>query len=175
MAELLTHVLAAFIFATVASWRFTSITPPLVIACMIGAVIPDLNRVDLILPAETITALTGLPWEWGVFHRAGGALLVAVIFALLVRGDLRIPVFAMLTVGIASHFFIDYFLWQPTGATNLMLWPFLHVTVDYQGFYRSTERWTAVLAIIGTAIILVIDRYLIASTPNESARSETPE
>ena len=81
-----------------------------------------------------------------VRNRAGGgALLIAVIFTLLVRTDVRNPVFALRRLGIASHFVIDYFLWQPTGHTNLMLWPVLDFTVGYQGFYRSTDRsiWNA--------------------------------
>ena len=111
---------------------------------MVGAVISDLNRIDLLVPADTITVLTGLPWSWGITHRADGALLIAIIFTLLVRNDLRKPVFALLCVGIASHFVIDYFRWQPTGTKNLMLWLFLDLTVDYQGFYRSSDRWASV-------------------------------
>ena len=49
--------------------------------------ISDLNRLDLVLPADTITALTGIPWTWGVTHRAGGAF----IFTLLVCNDVRSP------------------------------------------------------------------------------------
>ena len=158
MAELLTHVLAAFIIATVASWRYDWITPPLVVACMVGAAIPDLNRIELILPADTITAFTGLPWSWGITHRAGGALLIAFILTLLVRKDLRNPVFALLCVGIASHVVIDYFLWQPTGRTHLMLWPVLDLSIDYQGFYRSSDRWPAIVAAALAIVVIVLDR-----------------
>ena len=133
VADRFTHMLAAMSIAVIASWRYGWITPPLVVACMVGAAIPDLSRVDLILPADTITALIGLPWSWDVLHRAGGAILVAIIFVLLVREDLRLPVFAMLTVGIGSHFVIDYFMWQPTATTNLMRWPFLDVTAPTRG------------------------------------------
>ena len=173
MAELLTHVLAAFVLATVASWRIASIDPPLIVACMIGAAIPDLNRVELLFPAETVTALTGLPWSWGVFHRAGGALLVAIIFALLVREDFRIPVFAMLMVGIASHLVIDYFLWQPTGRTTLMLWPFLDLTLEYQGFYRSSDRWPAAVTIVLAGVTLLVDRLVIADSTDGARTTPT--
>ena len=168
MAELLTHVLAGFVIATIASWRYAWITPPLVVACMVGAAIPDLNRIDLIVPAETITALTGIPWSWGVTHRAGGALAIAFIVTLLVANQYRKPVFALLCVGIASHFVIDYFLWQPTGTTNLMLWPFLDLTVDYQGFYRSSDRWPAVVATIATGVVIGIDQFVVTGQSSES-------
>ena len=32
---------------------------------MVGAAIPDLNRLDLIIPEEIIPAVLGLPWTWG--------------------------------------------------------------------------------------------------------------
>ena len=94
-----------------------------------------------------------VPWSWGITNRAGGALLIAFIFTLLVRKDLHNPVFALLCVGIASHFIIDYFLWQPAGTTNLMLWPFADITIDYQGFYRSSDRWTAVVATAAAGLV----------------------
>lgn len=171
MAELFTHVLAGFIIATIASWRYEWITPPLVVACMVGAAIPDLNRIRLIVPADTITALTGLPWSLGITHRGGGALLIALILTLLVAKDYRKPVFALLCVGIASHLIIDYFLWQPTGTTNLMLWPFADITIDYQGFYRSSDRWTAVVSILLAGIVLGIDRFVIT---RKSSASDDP-
>ena len=70
--------------------------------------------------------------------------------------------FALLCVGIASHFVIDYLLWQPTGTANRMRWPFLDHTVDYQGFYRSTDRGPAVVASIATGIVLGIDWFVIS-------------
>ena len=69
-----------------------------------------------------------VPWSWGITNRAGGALLIAFIFTLLVRKDLHNPVFALLCVGIASHVVIDYVLWQPTGNTDHMRWPFPDLT-----------------------------------------------
>ena len=76
--------------------------------------------------------------------------------------------FTLLLVEIASHFVIDYFLWQPTDTTNLMLWPFLNLTVDSQGFYRSSDRWPTAVATIATGIVLGIDRFVIAGQPRES-------
>ena len=60
-----------------------------------SSAIPDLNRIDLLVPADTITALTGIHWTWGVTHRAGGALLIASIFTLLIAPDYRKRVFAL--------------------------------------------------------------------------------
>lgn len=68
----------------------------------------------------------------------------------------------MLGVGIASDFVIDYFLSQPTGATKLILWPFLDLTVDYLGVYRSSDRGPAVVTTTVIGIVLGIDRFVIA-------------
>ncbi len=67
---------------------------------MVGAAIPDRNRVVLVLPVDTITALTGLPWTWGS--------PIALIFTLLVTSHHRKPLFTLFCVGIASHVVIDY-------------------------------------------------------------------
>ena len=62
---------------------------------------------------------------------------------------------------------IDYFRWQPIGTTNLMLWPFLDLTVDYQGFYRSSDRWPAVVATILTGVVIAIDRFIVTGQSKE--------
>lgn len=175
MAELFTHVLVGFIIAVVLSWKLKWITRPMIPVAMVGAAIPDLSRIDLLIPEEAITAVTGIPWTWGVLHRAGGALLVIAIFTLLVRRDLRRPVVALLTIGVCSHFVLDYFLWQPTGETNLLLWPFLDIAVDYQGFYRSSDRWPAIVATFVAGVVLAIDRFVVANTPEDLPRPSSSE
>ena len=81
---------------------------------------------------------------------------------------MRNPIFALRCVGIASHVVIDYVLWQPTGNKDHMPWPFLDLTVVYQGFYRSSDRWTAVVATIAAGIVLGIDRFVIAGQARKS-------
>ena len=56
---------------------------------------------------------------------------------------------------------------QPTGQTNLMRWPFLDLTVDYQGFYRSSDRWPAFIATIAAGLILGIDRGVVQRARQE--------
>ena len=51
---------------------------------------------------------------------------------------------------------------------NRMRWPVLDLTVDYQGFYRSSDRWSAVVATIATGIVIGIDRFVIAGQSRES-------
>ena len=53
-----------------------------------------------------------------------------------------------------------------------MLWPFLDLTLDYQGFYRSSDRWTAVVATIFAGIVLVIDRFVMAKESKDGSLRE---
>lgn len=168
MADLYTHILAGFIIGMVAYWRVEWISRPMVAAAVVGAAIPDLNRLELVLPAGAIEAATGLTWSWGIFHRAGGVILVVGILTMLVPRRYMRPVFLLLLLGAASHFFIDYFLWQPSGTTNLMLWPFADVHLDYQGVYRSSHRWPAALATVLALAVIIIDRYYV-DKPNSVA------
>ena len=48
-----------------------------------------------------------------------------------------------------------------------MLWPFADITIDYQGFYRSSDRWPAVVATITASIVIGIDRFVIAGQSRE--------
>ena len=98
---------------------------------------------------------------------AGAALPIVRILTLFVAAEHRKPVFTLRCVGITSHFVIDYFLWQPTGTTNRMRWPILDLTVDYQGFYRSSDRWPAVVATITAGIVLGIDRFVVTGQSRE--------
>ena len=182
VAELFTHVLAGLCLALVASWRYEWVTPPLVVACMVGAAIPDLNRIMSFSRAETITAITGLPWSWAITHRAGGALRIALMFTLLVRktwqtrvrpvlcrhclarrdrllplaadgpNEQHTPAAVPVVVPLVGSR-------ESPGTSNLMLWPFLDLSLDYPGFYRSTDRWTAAVALVVTGVVITVDRY----------------
>lgn len=174
MAELFTHVLAGFVLAVVLSWRVDWITPPLIAAAMVGAAVPDLNRMELLLPESTMEAMLGVPWSWVVFHRAGGALMVCLLITLLVPRAHMKGVFTLLVLGAASHLVIDYFLWQPSGTTDLMLWPFLDVQIDYDGFYRSTDRWPAVVSVVSTAVVVYVDRRYMNPRPSRKESSRDP-
>lgn len=158
MADLYTHILTGFILAVVISWKLEWITRPYVGAAVVGAMIPDLSRLELVFPAASIESMTGLTWSWSVLHRAGGVLLIILLITTLVPRRHMKAVFVMVLLGVASHFTLDYMLWQPSGGTNLMLWPFADIHLDFQGFYRSYHRWPAVLATITAVAVIAIDR-----------------
>lgn len=161
MADLLTHVLVAFVLATVLSWWLGSISPAMVAAAMVGAVLPDLNRLELVLPATTVEALLGLPWTWTVLHRLGGTLAVIVLVGLAVHRDQRTMVVGMLVLGAASHYLLDALLWQADGVVAPLGWPLIDWQPAFEGWYRSMDRWPAVVATVLIVAVAVADGNII--------------
>lgn len=163
MAELLTHALTGLVLAVVLSWWVDWIDPPLIVMAMLGAILPDLNRLGLVVPSHTIEAVIGIPWSWMVLHTVGGVALVIAMIVVLVPRRLAIPVGAMLVLGASSHLALDYLLWQADGLASPLLWPITDWQLAFDGFYLSTDRWPTVIAIAVTGVVLTVDRYRASS------------
>lgn len=159
MAELFTHVVVGYILATMLSWRLSWITPPLVTVAMVGAVIPDLNRMELLISEVTIQTTLGIPFSWMSFHRVGGTLVVIAMGALLVPARLRRAVLAMALLGAGSHYLLDFFLYNPSGLASPLFWPLTGARFQIEGFYLSTDWWPAVVSTIVGVSIWYVDRH----------------
>jgi hypothetical protein len=51
---------------------------------MAGAFIPDIVKIQLILPSATVEAALGIPFSWFPIHRLGGTAIRLLIGAVLV-------------------------------------------------------------------------------------------
>ena len=151
MADLLTHVLVAYILATLCSFRYDWITPRMVTIAMMGALIPDMSRLSLLIDGERVSELLGIPFTWFGFHTVGGAFLAIFVGVVLARHEYRKRVFLLLTLGVVSHLLLDAFLYKPSGVTAPMFWPFLTNGQPIPGLYLSTDRWPAIVSVIGAA------------------------
>lgn len=149
MADLLTHVLVAYILATVLSLRIVWITPPLVTAAMIGGLLPDLNRIGLLLPASTVAAAAGVPFSWDPLGTLGGVTVTVAAAALLLPPRHRRSAVAMLVLGATVHFLLDYLLRFPSGYAHPYLWPVTGHALPGPNLYVSSDRWPAVVAVAG--------------------------
>jgi len=163
MAELFTHVLVGFILATVASWRWEWITTPMVTVTMVGAALPDLMRIDLVVPAETIEAVVGLSFSWTPVHRVGGTAVLIAVGALLAPKHLRRGVALLLVLGATSHYLLDFALYKPSGWSNTMLWPLWDTLVPVGGVYLSTDQWPAVVTAMIAGGVWIVDQKLNSS------------
>lgn len=151
MADLLTHVLVAYVLATLASIRYEWISPAHVTAAMAGAMIPDLNRLELVVPPELVESAVGIPISWTAFHTLGGSLLVVAIGVLCVPREYRRGVAAMALLGMASHHALDLLVTNPTGHTYPVLWPLSAYHPPTPGLYLSSDRWPAAVAGVAAA------------------------
>lgn len=168
MPDLLTHALVGFVVGTVLSWRDDRVTAPFVTLAMVGAVSPDLNRIELLVPAPTVETLLGVPWTWTPLHQVGGTLVVVATAAVLVHPRHRRLAVALLAVGATSHYALDFLLYKPSGLTSPMLWPFTVHRFAIEGIYVSSDRWPAVVAGVVALCVWVIDRRLAAAVEAET-------
>lgn len=168
MADLLTHVLAAYVLATVLSWRWRWITPPYVTVAMAGAIVPDLNRIELFVPAAALEATFGVPVNWNALHTLGGSLLVVSIGALLVPATHRSRVFVLAFLGVLSHLTLDLLLIRSTAQSYAVLWPLTEYRPPTIGLYLSTDQWPAAIALVVAGIVALETRRRCARDSERS-------
>lgn len=161
MPDLLTHVLVAYAAATVASWRYEWLGPPYVTVAMMGAMIPDMTKVRLLVPSYRVESLLGVPFDWFALHTAGGSVVAVLVGTLLVPSRQRRRVFVLLALGAASHHLLDLLLINPSGHSYAVLWPLTGYEPPTPGFYLSTDRWPTLTS--GALALLV--RLLDARRP----------
>lgn len=162
MAEWLTHVLIAYALFTVGSWYIDWLDKRWVAVGMIGAVIPDLSRFELFIPADVITFLLGVPFDWSVLHTLGGTLVLSVLGAMVFRTRRdQIRGFALLLSAGISHLIVDL---PQAYADGLMLsrsyaYPLPFPRVPTPGWYVSADRLVVLVAGVVAAVVLVADWY----------------
>lgn len=160
MPDLLTHVLFAYVLATLLSRRYEWITSRFVTVAMIGATIPDLTRLKLLVPATTVESTLGLPFSWSPLHQLGGAVVVCVIGATIMTPRYRRHVLFLLVLGVGSHFLLDALLYKPSGLAYPFFWPLSDTRLVVDGIYISSDRWPALVSILVAAVIWSENRYM---------------
>lgn len=162
MPDLLTHTLVGFIIGTTLSWRIDWVQRPYVTAVMVGAVVPDLVKVKLLLPSAEVAASLGLPFSWLPLHTLLGVMLTVLAIGYLVAIETD-RVRALLTVGAGalSHLILDGLLRTPTGRGGPVFWPITEYQPPTHGLYLSTDPWPAALCLGHAVLTVVIDRRLV--------------
>lgn len=152
MPELLTHALVGYVLAVALSYRYRWLTPPYVTVCMMGAFVPDLAKIRLLVPSWEVERWLGLPFDWVGLHTVGGTLVSVLIGVVLVRAVDRRRVFGLLAVGAGSHLFLDALLWFPSGRMKPVLWPLITFRPRFSGLFVSTDRWPVLVALVAAAL-----------------------
>lgn len=166
MAEWLTHILFAYVLATLLSRRYPWIIPQYKTLAMIGSFVPDLNRFELLVSEHTVEAVLGVPFSWSPLHFLSGSLVAAAIGALLVAPRYRARVFWLLALGVVSHHALDLLLISLSGHSYSVLWPLTQYAPPTPSLYLSTDRWPTVVALAVAALTWALDNRL--PSPNRS-------
>jgi uncharacterized membrane protein len=158
VADLLTHVLAAAVLATVLSRVAERITPAAVSVAMVGGLLPDLNRIELVVPASAVASVLGVPFSWDALGTVGGVAVAVSVGALLVPSRHRRTTVAMLSLGASAHFLLDYLLSFPAGYAHPYLYPLTDHALPGPNLYLSSDRWPTVVAVAVAAAVGVVTR-----------------
>lgn len=162
MAEWLTHILLAYALFTVVGWYVEWLDSKWVAVGMVGSMLPDLSRLDLLIESDQITARFGIPFEWGGLHTLGGAVVLSAIGAVLfATRQQRYRAFGLLFAGALSHIIVDLPQTYADGlmVTNLYLFPLPPWRFPTPGWYVSADRWVVVVSLAVGLAVFVVDYY----------------
>jgi len=158
MADLLTHVLAAYVVLTVASWRVERITPSWVAVGMCGGAIPDLVKVDLVLDSMTVEGALGVPFTWSPVSTLGGVGLVAGAIALAFGPRYRRRAFGFLVAGGSLSLVVDGLRVYADGRAGPWLYPVTWWRPPTPSLYVTSDPRVLVVAVAVAALVFAADR-----------------
>lgn len=162
MSEWVTHVLVAYAVFTILSWYVAWLDQKWVAVGMIGSILPDLSRLDLVIPSDVVAYFIGLDFTWDGIHTIIGILLLSMIGAFLFSDSLdQYRAFICLMLGGISHIIIDLPQRYADGRMILdsYMAPFSVPRPMTPGWYVTPNRWVAAVAIVMALLIFVADRY----------------
>lgn len=161
MADWLTHVLLAYAIFTLLGWGVEWLDGRWIAVGILGSLLPDLNRIQLLLSSETVSTTLGIAIDWEGIHTLAGMVLLSLVGALLfeARRDQRRALLALLS-GALFHLLVDVPQSYADGytLTNLYLYPLPPWRFPTPGLYVSTDRWVAVVALVVAVAVYALDR-----------------
>lgn len=159
MPDLLSHALAAYSIGMILSWRIEWLDSSYVTTIMVGALLPDLVKIKLLIPSAEMSALLGVPFSWLPLHTVTGVVLSALLLGSVVgRKTERWRVLSTACIGAVSHLVLDGLLRTPTGRGAPVFWPLSEYQPPTPGLYLSTEPWPTALFVVVALSVLYVDR-----------------
>jgi hypothetical protein len=160
MADLLTHVLVAYVLLTVTGWWVEWLGSRWVVIGMGGACLPDLQKVDILLDADTVSAVLGIPFTYSVTSTLGGVLLLAGVITLLFEQRWWRRVYALLVTGGVAHVALDGLRVWADGNASQWLFPLLpSYRPPTPSLYVTSDPAIPAIAITVSLVVFVLDRY----------------
>ncbi|MFB6301652.1 MAG: metal-dependent hydrolase [Haloferacaceae archaeon] len=157
MTDLLTHVLVAYLLATLVERRTSRLDRRHVPVVMVGALVPDVAKVHLVL-GDPVSAVAGVDASWYALQTVGGVAALVAIGAVLIGPDERRRALGLLAAGAASHMLLDVPVQRADGLSPPYLYPLTWWRVPSLDLYLSSDVWPALVAVAAVAALFIVRR-----------------
>jgi len=157
MADLLTHVLVAYVLVTVTQWRvgFPRHWVPI---AMGGAAMPDLVKVGLVIDESVVQAVLGVPFEYVPISSFGGVVVIAARITILFDREVWREVYGLLIFGGATSLVVDGLRVFADGTGGFWLYPVWVQPPTPELYVSADPRVLAV--VLSTAVVVTgVDYY----------------
>ncbi|WP_440990947.1 hypothetical protein [Haloarchaeobius baliensis] len=175
MSDLLTHVLATFVVATVASWVVPGFARRHVPLATAGAVVPDLAK-GYLVTGDTQVTLAGVTGSWYAVQTVGVVTCLAIAGAMLVERSERRVALAGLLGGASLHVSMDYLVIRAGGVAPPYLYPLTWAQLPSLDLYLSSSLWPSLVAVPTAVLVWYVDRRGLVPgasvTADRSGRSD---
>lgn len=158
MADLLTHVLVAYVVLTAASWVTEGVTERWVAVGMGGAAIPDLVKVELLVDDALVEGALGIPFAYAPIATLAGVVLLGGAIALLFAERQR--AYAFLLAGGLSALVLDGLRAYADGRAGFWLYP-LWWRPPTPSLYVTSDPRVLGVALAVAAGVFLVDRFLV--------------
>lgn len=158
MPDLLTHVLLVYALGTAVTWVRSEIDPRYVAVGMVGAVIPDLAKIELVVSARTVEALVGIPFAWQPIHRLGGVAILVGMGTLLFAPAHRRGAATSAFLGALTQFPLDSLIRRANDLSPPYLYPLTWWRPPAGNLYLSSDLWPLLPAALLAAVVWYHDR-----------------
>ena len=122
MTDLLAHVCFAYAVSSLLSIRVDWLGAHYVTVVLVGAVIPELVKIELLVEAGVISDVLEIPFSWLPLQTLGGVAVSICIGGLIVSRREQQRLLPLLALGAATHMFLDYLLLSPSGRSFAVFW-----------------------------------------------------
>jgi len=158
MADLLTHVLVAYVALTVAGWWVAWLEPRWVAVGMGGAAIPDLVKVERLVDEGVVQSALGVPFEYDPVSSLAGVLVIAGAVTVFFREAHR-RVYGLLVAGGVLSLVLDGLRVFVDGRADFWLYP-LWWRPPTPSLYVTADARVVVVAVAASLAVVVVDRRI---------------
>ncbi|WP_256298616.1 hypothetical protein [Haloarchaeobius salinus] len=168
MSDLLTHVLAAFVVATVASWSLPWFARRHVPLATAGALAPDLAKGHFVT-GDVLVTVAGVTGSWDALQTVGVVTCLVVAGVMLVERAERRVALAALLGGMCLHVAMDSLVIRAGGVAPPYLYPLTWAGLPSLDVYLSSSIWPSLVALPVAALVWYVDRRGLAPGADTTA------